>query len=165
MLGTWQPTSRDSSPTERSPVASVSRTHSRLGSDNARATFAVRWRSSSVAGSVALIIRFVFSHLLRKDASVRGSVEVQFVQAVVVESGMVRELVQHRAADLVLELARLGEVLLEREPEERDPVRDGGPVGAIGGGWDALVQPVERLVLVHALVAELLQRRLVVDHD
>src|SRR3990170_6256991 len=69
MLGTWQPTSRESSLTERSPVASVSSTHRRLGSDSARATMAVRWRSSSLlcvpAGtSVALVIAPVILSLL-----------------------------------------------------------------------------------------------------
>src|SRR5438093_12403977 len=48
MLGTWQPTLVDRSPTESSPPASDSSTHGRFGSARARPTAAYRWRSNSL---------------------------------------------------------------------------------------------------------------------
>src|SRR5438876_2177136 len=53
MFGMWQPRPLDSSPTERSPQASISSTQRRLGSDSARAIAALRGRSSSLRGRVA----------------------------------------------------------------------------------------------------------------
>jgi len=68
MFGTLQRRSLDSSVTERSPQASVSSTHRRLGSDSARAMAALRGRSTSLRGSVAPVTLEV-SHYLRKDAN------------------------------------------------------------------------------------------------
>ena len=49
---------------------------------------------------------------------------------VVVKAGVVGELVQHSPADLVCQVARIRKILLEREPEERDLVGHGRPIGA-----------------------------------
>src|SRR5690242_1846139 len=48
MLGTWQPTFVDRSPTDSSPAASDSSTQRRLGSASARPTAAYRCRSRSL---------------------------------------------------------------------------------------------------------------------
>ena len=49
----------------------------------------------------------------------------ELVEPVVVDAEVVGELVDDRLADLLLEVARIGEVLLERQPVQGDPVRDG----------------------------------------
>ena len=68
-------------------------------------------------------------------------------------------------ADLVGELVRIGEVLLEREAEQRDPVGDGDPVGGPLGPRHALVQAVQRLVRTELVLAPLVGRRVVGDDD
>src|SRR3990172_2540505 len=70
MFGTWQPTSRESPLTERSPAASVSRTHSRLGSASARPTAANRSRSISL--EIVADVMLGLCHHLRKYASRPG---------------------------------------------------------------------------------------------
>ena len=87
---------------------------------------------------------------------VRALVEVQLVQPLVVDSGMVGQFVEHGLANLVGQLARVGKVFFERQPKERDLVRQRGPVGAPGRRRNALVQAVEDLVVL---------RGFVVDHD
>ena len=87
------------------------------------------------------------------------------MQPRVVESGVVGELVDHGLAYLAGQRARVGKVLLERQPKERDLVRQCRPVGAPFDGWNALVQAVQRLVLVQPLFGELFHRRLIVDDD
>jgi pimeloyl-ACP methyl ester carboxylesterase len=73
--------------------------------------------------------------------------------------------VEDRDPDLLLEVQRVREVLLQREAENRDRVRVGHVVGTPGGAWRAVIQPVERLVRSKPLLAALARRRLVSDHD
>src|SRR4051794_9708478 len=51
------------------------------------------------------------------------SVEVERSQLGIVEAGVVGQLVDHGSTNLFGELVRIREVLLERDPEERDLVR------------------------------------------
>jgi hypothetical protein len=78
---------------------------------------------------------------------------------------MVGELVDDREPDLVCQVVRVREVLLERQSEERDPVGHRRPVRAPLGPRDALVQAVQGLVGVDVVVAALVRRRFVIDHD
>ena len=55
-----------------------------------------------------------------------GSVDAELLEAVVVDAEVVGELVDHRDPDLVLEVERVREVLLERQAEDRDRVREAG---------------------------------------
>ena len=59
----------------------------------------------------------------------------------------------------------IGEVLLERQPEERDPVRHGDPVRAVLGPRDALVEPVQAIVRAPGRSRGAGPRGLVVDDD
>lgn len=61
MFGTWQPTSRDSSLTDRSPPARRSTTQRRLASASARATAALRSRTDSLlrTASIAKILSLI----------------------------------------------------------------------------------------------------------
>ena len=83
----------------------------------------------------------------------------------VVDAEVVGELVDDRDPDLVGKVVRVGEVLLERQPEERDAVRDRRPVGAPFGPRHTLVQAVQGLVLADLVLLPLLGRRLVGDDD
>ena len=84
-----------------------------------------------------------------------GSVDAELLEPVVVDAEVVGELVDDRHPDLVGEVVGVGEVLLERQPEEGDPVRDGRPVGAPFGPRDALVQAVQGLVRLDLVLAPL----------
>src|SRR5664280_2378147 len=75
------------------------------------------------------------------------------------------ELVDDRDADLVLEVERIREVLLQRQAEDRDRVREGHVVRPPLGSRDALVEAVQGLVRGEALLPPLLARRLVGDDD
>ena len=77
---------------------------------------------------------------------VARSVDPQLLEAVVVDAEVVGQLVDHGDPDLVLEVERVGEVLLEREPEDRDRVRERDVVGAPRRPRRAVVEAVERLV-------------------
>ena len=66
---------------------------------------------------------------------------------------------------LVREVVGIGEVRLERQAEQHDPVRDDRPVGAPFGPRDALVEPVEGVVVLHVVAVELVARGLVLDDD
>ena len=50
------------------------------------------------------------------------SLVAELGEAVLVEAEVVAELVENGDPDLALELVRVGELLLERQPEDRDPV-------------------------------------------
>jgi threonine dehydratase len=69
MFGTWQLTRVASSPTEASPPARDSRTHSRLGSPSARATAAKRIRSPSVLTVVSITPRSISLFAQRRNWS------------------------------------------------------------------------------------------------
>ena len=56
--------------------------------------------------------------------------DAELVEPVVVDPEVMGELVDHGQPDLVGEVVRVREVLLERQPEERDPVRDGATQSA-----------------------------------
>lgn len=87
------------------------------------------------------------------------------MEALVVDAGVMGKFVHDGEADLVGEIVRIGEVLLERQAEEADLVREGHPVGAVLDGRRALVQPIERLRRNHPRGAQLLGSRLILDHD
>ena len=93
------------------------------------------------------------------------SVEIELVQAFVVDAGVVGKLVQHGAADLVGQFGRVGKIFLEGQPEERDLVGHGRPIRAPRRRRNALVQAIQRLVIVQPFFTELFRRRLVVDDD
>ena len=76
-----------------------------------------------------------------------------------------RQLVDDRHPDLVGEVVRVREVLLERQAEERDPVRHRRPVGAPFGPRRALVQAVHRVVGPELVLAPLVVGGLVGDDD
>jgi pimeloyl-ACP methyl ester carboxylesterase len=67
--------------------------------------------------------------------------------------------------DLLLEVGRVGEVLLEREPEEADLVRARGPVGRPFRAGHPFVQAVQGVVTLQPIFAELGRCRLVLDDD
>ena len=75
------------------------------------------------------------------------------------------QLVDHRDPDLLGQVVRVREVVLQRHPEERDPVRDHQPVGVPLGLWHALVQAVQVVVQGQPVVEELLVRGPIVDYD
>jgi hypothetical protein len=74
------------------------------------------------------------------------------------------KLVDHRRPDLVGKFVGIREVGFEREAEERDPIRAGRPARPPFGARHALVKPVERLVGLDVVVADLVGRRFV-GHD
>src|SRR5664280_2378146 len=75
------------------------------------------------------------------------------------------ELVDDGDPDLVLEVERIREVLLQRQAEDRDRVREGHVVRPPLGSRDSLVEAVQGLVRGEALLPPLLARRLVGDDD
>ena len=100
-----------------------------------------------------------------RDAGAPRLVHAEVVQPVVVDAEVVGELVDDRDPDLVGEVVRVGEVGLQRQPEQRDPVGLADPVRPPLGAGDALVQPVQRVVGLEPVLAALLRGRLVVDDD
>jgi hypothetical protein len=94
-----------------------------------------------------------------------SSVDAQLAESVLVDAEVVGQFVDHRDPDLVGEVVGVREVLLEGEPEERDPVRDGRPVGAVLGPGNALVEAIERVVVVQLVLGPLVRAGLVVDDD
>ena len=78
---------------------------------------------------------------------------------------MVCQLVEDRAPDLLGQLSRVGEVLLERQSEERDLVGEGDPVRAVFDDRGALVQAVQGLIGREALLSSRDRVRLVLDDD
>ena len=81
-----------------------------------------------------------------------------------VEAGVMGQLVDDRPADFLRQILGVGEVLLERQPEQDDPGRDRDEVAAPLVERDALVQPVQRLVRGEAVLAPLVRRGFVGDH-
>src|SRR2546421_2847006 len=77
---------------------------------------------------------------------------------------MVGELVDDREANLLGQVVGVGEVGLEREPEERDLVRRGDRIGGPFGPGRPLVQAVEA-VPAELVVAQLVGAWLVLDDD
>ena len=184
MFGTWQLASRERSLTECSPFARTSSTHRRLGSASARLIGGdplALWvrrdldRPDGIGGvSISLVIERMFSLLAQgrncrsrvdRAASHVISVVAELVETVVTDAGVVRELVDDRASDLVGELVGIGEVGLERQPEERDLVRVRHQVSSVLDRWDALVEPVQPGVVVCTAEVSLLGRRQLVDDD
>ena len=68
------------------------------------------------------------------------------------------ELVDDRDLDLVGEVVRVREVLLEGEAVDRDLVRERGPVRAPLGPGRALVEAVQQLVVGEPLLAATARR-------
>ena len=87
------------------------------------------------------------------------------MQTFVVDPEVMGELVDDRDPDLVGEVVRVGEVRLEGQTEERDPVRDRRPVRAPVGARDTLVQAVQGVVGIELVLAPLVGRRFVGDDD
>lgn len=75
------------------------------------------------------------------------------------------EFVDDRDPDFLLEVGRIGEVFLEREPEEADLVRARGPVGRPFRSGHSLVQAVQRVLRPEPVLTQLVRRRLVLDDD
>src|SRR6187549_3706862 len=75
------------------------------------------------------------------------------------------ELVGDRDPDLIGEVVWIGEVLLERQSEERDPIGERRPVGTPFRARHALVQAVQRLVHLDLVLRPLLGGWFVGDHD
>ena len=94
-----------------------------------------------------------------------GLVDAEVVEALVVDAEVMCQLVHHGEPDLLRERIGIGEVGLERQAEQGDPVRDGDPIGGVLRACDALIQPVQRVVGTELAVAKLLPRGLVLDHD
>ena len=91
------------------------------------------------------------------------SVDAELVEALVVDAEVMGELVDDRDPDLVREVIGVGEVLLEWQPKERDPVGDRRPVRPPLCPRDALVQAVEGLVRRDVVLTALVGRRFVGD--
>ena len=87
------------------------------------------------------------------------------MQTFVVDAEVMRELVDDRDPDLVGEVVWIGEVRLEGQTEERDPVGDGRPVRAPVGARDTLVEAVQGVVGIELVLAPLVGRRFVGDDD
>ena len=92
-----------------------------------------------------------------------SSVVAQGAQALVVEARVVTELMDHRPPDLLRQVARVGEVLLQRYPEEGDLVGEGDQIGGVLHDGRALVEPVQPAVVVGLAKLVLLGRRPVLD--
>ncbi len=86
------------------------------------------------------------------------------MEALIVDAGVVGQLVDDRDADLFLECGRVREVSLQRQPEQRDLVGQHHPIGAPLRGRDPFVQAVEPAVLGPGQ-ARLLRCRRVFDDD
>jgi pimeloyl-ACP methyl ester carboxylesterase len=82
----------------------------------------------------------------------------------VLDAEVVRQLVQDRDPDLIGQVVRIGEVRLEREAEDEDPVRLRDPVGAPFVERHTLVQAIQDLVGTKPVLAQLLRGGLVRDH-
>ena len=93
------------------------------------------------------------------------SVEPELLEAVVVDAQVVGQLVDDRHPDLVGKVVGVGEVLLERDPEQADLVRERREVRAPGGPRRALVESVERIVPTEPGDLELLVGGVVLDDD
>ena len=109
-----------------------------------------------------------FQHHHRRPTLIEatsGSIEPELVQSIVVDAEVVRELVDDREPDFLGEVVGIGEVVLEREPEEGDLVRRRDPIGAPLRPRDAFVQPVEGVVRAEVVVAPLGRRGIVLDDD
>ncbi len=103
---------------------------------------------------------------LADGVGARRLVDPQLGEPVLVlDAQVVGELVEDRDPDLVREVVGVGEVLLERQPEQHDPRRDRDPVAAPLVERHALVQAVEGLVGLEAVLAQLLRAGLVVDDE
>src|SRR5437868_11057468 len=76
-----------------------------------------------------------------------------------------RELVEERDLDLVREILGVGEILLQRQPEQADLVGDRRKVGTPLGPRNTLVETIERLVRPDAVVPQLLWGGLLLDHN
>ena len=99
----------------------------------------------------------------RRAAIVRAhlpSVHAEVVQPVVVDAQVVGQLVDDRDPDLVLQFGRIGEILQQGGLEERDLVRQEGPVGGVFRSRHALVQPVEPIARSQPGLAALPRGRL-----
>ena len=90
-------------------------------------------------------------------------IDAELAEAVVIDAEVMGELVDDRQPDLVGEVVRIREILLEREAEQRDPVGDGRPVRTPLGARDALVQSVQGLVRSDLVLAALIGGRFVGD--
>ena len=105
MFGTWHPTSLDRSLTDRSPAASVSRTHSRFGSASARPTAANFCLSVSpeipTCSTAQMISRLAQIRKYDLGPGAPGSVEPVGLESFVLDSGVVRQLVKHRSTNLL----------------------------------------------------------------
>jgi hypothetical protein len=72
---------------------------------------------------------------------------------------------EDRSSDLLFEADGIGMIALERQPEQRDAVRDHGQIGRPLRSGHPLVQAVEHAVGPEAILEELFARRQVLDDD